>query len=62
MAVVSSQTLENASQLGAPGIARAFVMRNQADIGSPVGRFDDVVVWLGWGPVADNLMLAWQVQ
>jgi prepilin-type N-terminal cleavage/methylation domain-containing protein len=58
----SADEAQNASQLAAPGIARAFVMRTQADIGSPVGRFDDVVVWLGWGPVADNLMLAWQVQ
>ena len=58
----SPDEVQNASQLGAPGIARAFVMRNQADVGSPVGRFDDVVVWLAWGPVADNLMLAWQVQ
>ena len=58
----SADEAQNASQLGAPAIARAFVMRNAADVGSPVGRFDDLVVWLGWGPVADNLMLAWQVQ
>jgi prepilin-type N-terminal cleavage/methylation domain-containing protein len=53
---------QNASQLGAPAIARTFVMRNPADVGSPAGRFDDVVTWLAWGPVADDLMLAWQVQ
>ncbi len=58
----SADEAQNASQLGAPGIARAFVMRTQADVGSPVGRFDDVVTWLAWGPVADDLMLAWQVQ
>jgi prepilin-type N-terminal cleavage/methylation domain-containing protein len=58
----SADETQNASQLGAPGIARAFVMRDPADIGSPVGRFDDVVEWLAWGPVADKLMLAWQIQ
>ncbi|HXA35220.1 MAG TPA: type II secretion system protein [Steroidobacteraceae bacterium] len=58
----SADETQNASQLGAPGIARAFVMRDPADTGSPVGRFDDVVTWLAWGPVADKLMLAWQIQ
>lgn len=58
----SADEAQNASQLGSPGIARAFVMRDPADIGSPVGRFDDVATWLAWGPVADKLMLAWQIQ
>jgi prepilin-type N-terminal cleavage/methylation domain-containing protein len=58
----SADEKQNAAQLGAPGIARAFVMRDPAGIGSPVGRFDDVVTWLAWGPMADKLMLAWQIQ
>jgi prepilin-type N-terminal cleavage/methylation domain-containing protein len=53
---------QNASQLGAPAIARTFVMRDPADVAAAAGRFDDLVVWTGWGPVADKLMSAWQVQ
>lgn len=53
---------QNASQLGAPPIARAWVMRDPADVAAPAGRFDDLVVWAAWGAVADKLMAAWQVQ
>jgi prepilin-type N-terminal cleavage/methylation domain-containing protein len=53
---------QNASQLGAPGIARAWVMRDPADTAAPAGRFDDLVVWTAWGAVADKLMTASQVQ
>jgi prepilin-type N-terminal cleavage/methylation domain-containing protein len=52
---------QNASQLGAPGVAGVFIMRDPADSGAAAGRFDDAVVWLGWGAVADKLMVAWQV-
>jgi prepilin-type N-terminal cleavage/methylation domain-containing protein len=53
---------QNASQLGAPAIARTWVMRDPAGTAAPAGRFDDLVVWTAWGAVADKLMTAWQVQ
>jgi prepilin-type N-terminal cleavage/methylation domain-containing protein len=53
---------QNASQLGAPAIARAWVMRDPAGTAAAAGRFDDLVVWTAWGTVADKLMTAWQVQ
>jgi prepilin-type N-terminal cleavage/methylation domain-containing protein len=53
---------QNSAQLGAPGIARAWVMRDPADTAAAAGRFDDLVVWAPWGIVADKLMTAWQVQ
>jgi prepilin-type N-terminal cleavage/methylation domain-containing protein len=58
----SADERQNATQLGAPGIARTFVMRDPADVAAPAGRFDDVVSWVPWGSVADKLMLAWQIQ
>ncbi|MDB6086395.1 MAG: ral secretion pathway protein [Gammaproteobacteria bacterium] len=57
----SADERQNYTQLGAPGIARAFVMRDPAGVAAPAGRFDDVVSWVPWGTVADKLMLAWQV-
>jgi prepilin-type N-terminal cleavage/methylation domain-containing protein len=53
---------QNASQLGAPAIARTWVVRDPADTAAAAGRFDDLVVWTAWGAVADKLMTAWQVQ
>jgi prepilin-type N-terminal cleavage/methylation domain-containing protein len=58
----SADENQNSSQLAAPGIARAFVMRDPAGTAAAAGRFDDVVVWMSWGTVADKLMTAWQIQ
>ena len=58
----SADEKQNSTQLGAPAIARTFVMHDPADVAAAAGRFDDLVVWTGWGPVADKLMSAWQVQ
>ncbi|HWJ36147.1 MAG TPA: type II secretion system protein [Steroidobacteraceae bacterium] len=58
----SADEKQNSTQLGAPAIARAFVMRDPSGAAAPAGRFDDVVSWVSWGTVADKLMLAWQVQ
>jgi prepilin-type N-terminal cleavage/methylation domain-containing protein len=52
---------QNYTQLTAPGVARTFIMRDPADVAAAAGRFDDIVSWLSWGPVADKLMLASQV-
>jgi prepilin-type N-terminal cleavage/methylation domain-containing protein len=54
----SADENQNANQT----IARAFVMRDPTDIAAAAGRFDDLVSWVPWGPVADKLMVAWQVQ
>jgi prepilin-type N-terminal cleavage/methylation domain-containing protein len=58
----SADENQNSTQLGAPGIARAFVARDPADVAAAAGRFDDVVSWVSWGTVADKLMTAWQLQ
>jgi prepilin-type N-terminal cleavage/methylation domain-containing protein len=58
----SADENQNASQLGAPAVARTFVMRDPAAPAAAAGRFDDVLSWVSWGSVADQLMLAWQVQ
>jgi prepilin-type N-terminal cleavage/methylation domain-containing protein len=58
----SADENQNASQLGAPAIARTWVMRDPAGTAAAAGRFDDLVVWTAWGTVADKLMTAWQVQ
>jgi prepilin-type N-terminal cleavage/methylation domain-containing protein len=57
----SANETQNSAQLGAPGIAGTFVMRDRADTAAAAGRFDDLVVWTSWGTVADKLMTAWQV-
>ena len=57
----SADENQNATQLTAPGIPRAFVMRDFAGAAAPGGRFDDLVSWISWGSVADKLMMAWQV-
>ncbi len=57
----SADENQNAAQLTAPGIPGTFVMRDPAGAAAAAGRFDDIVIWLAWGPVADKLMLAWQV-
>lgn len=57
----SADENQNATQLTAPAIAGAFVMRDPAGAAAASGRFDDVVAWLSWGSVADKLMIAWQV-
>jgi prepilin-type N-terminal cleavage/methylation domain-containing protein len=54
----SADENQNANQT----IARAFVMRDPTDVAAAAGRFDDLVSWVAWGPVADKLMVAWQVQ
>ena len=54
----SADENQNANQT----IARAFVMRDPTDVAAAAGRFDDLVSWVAWGPVADKLMMAWQVQ
>jgi len=48
--------------LGAPAVPRTFIMRDPAGTAAAAGRFDDLVSWVSWGAVADQLMLAWQVQ
>jgi len=58
----SADERQNASQLTAPAVPRTFIMRDTAGVGAPTGRFDDIVSWVSWGSVADQLMLAWQVQ
>jgi prepilin-type N-terminal cleavage/methylation domain-containing protein len=58
----SADEKQNAGQLGAPAVPRTFVMRDPAGAAAPAGRFDDVVSWVSWGAVSDQLMLAWQVQ
>jgi hypothetical protein len=57
----SADENQNSSQLGAPGIALAFVTRDPSGSAASAGRFDDVVSWMPWGTVADKLMLAWAV-
>ena len=57
----SADENQNSSQLGAPGIALAFVTRDPSGSAAAAGRFDDVVSWMPWGTVADKLMLAWAV-
>jgi prepilin-type N-terminal cleavage/methylation domain-containing protein len=57
----SANEKQNSTQLGAPGIAGTFVMRDPSDTAAAAGRFDDLVVWTSWGTVADKLMTAWQV-
>jgi prepilin-type N-terminal cleavage/methylation domain-containing protein len=58
----SADEKQNAGQLGAPAVPRTFVMRDPAGTAAAAGRFDDLVSWVSWGAVADQLMLAWQVQ
>jgi prepilin-type N-terminal cleavage/methylation domain-containing protein len=58
----SADEKQNSGQLGAPAVPRTFVMRDPAGAAAPAGRFDDVVSWVSWGAVSDQLMLAWQVQ
>ena len=58
----SADENQNSGQLGAPAVPRTFVMRDPAGAAAPAGRFDDVVSWVSWGTVSDQLMLAWQVQ
>lgn len=58
----SADERQNSNQLGAPAVPRTFVMRDPAGATAPAGRFDDLVSWVAWGPMADKLMLAWQVQ
>jgi len=58
----SADEKQNSSQLGAPAVPRTFVMRDPSGAAAPAGRFDDVVSWVSWGAVSDQLMLAWQVQ
>jgi prepilin-type N-terminal cleavage/methylation domain-containing protein len=53
---------QNASQLTGAAISNALVMRDPSASAAASGRFDDLVVWLPWGSVADKLMMAWQVQ
>jgi prepilin-type N-terminal cleavage/methylation domain-containing protein len=57
----SADERQNSNQLGAPAVARTFVMRDPTGTTAPAGRFDDLVSWVAWGPMADKLMLAWQV-
>ena len=58
----SADEKQNSSQLGAPAVPRTFIMRDPAGAAAPAGRFDDVVSWVSWGTVSDQLRLAWQVQ
>jgi prepilin-type N-terminal cleavage/methylation domain-containing protein len=58
----SADETQNSNQLGAPAVPRTLVMRDPTGSASPKGRFDDLVSWVAWGPMADKLMLAWQVQ
>jgi prepilin-type N-terminal cleavage/methylation domain-containing protein len=58
----SADEKQNSSQLGAPAVPRTFIMRDPAGTAAPAGRFDDVLSWVSWGAVSDQLMLAWQVQ
>jgi prepilin-type N-terminal cleavage/methylation domain-containing protein len=57
--VIGNSAAEN--QNATRPIARAFVMHDPTGTGAAAGRFDDVVSWISWGPVADKLMVAWQV-
>jgi prepilin-type N-terminal cleavage/methylation domain-containing protein len=57
----SADERQNSNQLGAPAVARTFVMRDPTGSTAAAGRFDDLVSWVAWGPMADKLMLAWQV-
>lgn len=57
----SADEKQNSGQLGAPAVPRTFIMRDPAGAAAPAGRFDDVVSWISWGAVSDQLMLAWQV-
>ena len=54
----SADENQNAGQLTGAGIARALVMRDPADPAAASGRFDDLVSWISWGPVADKLWAA----
>jgi prepilin-type N-terminal cleavage/methylation domain-containing protein len=58
----SADEKQNYGQLGAPAVPRTFVMRDPSGVAAAAGRFDDVVSWVSWGAVSDQLMLAWQVQ
>lgn len=58
----SADEQQNAGQLGAPPVPRTFVMRDPSGAAAAAGRFDDVVSWVSWGALSDQLMLAWQVQ
>jgi prepilin-type N-terminal cleavage/methylation domain-containing protein len=57
----SADERQNSNQLGAPAVPRTLVMRDPTGPTAPAGRFDDLVSWVAWGPMADKLMLAWQV-
>jgi prepilin-type N-terminal cleavage/methylation domain-containing protein len=58
----SADEKQNSGQLGAPAVPRTFIMRDPSGSAAAAGRFDDVLSWVSWGSVADQLMLAWQVQ
>jgi prepilin-type N-terminal cleavage/methylation domain-containing protein len=58
----SADEKQNSSQLGAPAVPRTLIMRDPSGAAAAAGRFDDVVSWVSWGTVSDQLMLAWQVQ
>jgi prepilin-type N-terminal cleavage/methylation domain-containing protein len=57
----SADEKQNSNQLGAPAVPQTLIMRDPTGTTAPAGRFDDLVSWVAWGPMADKLMLAWQV-